>query len=102
MLCHLALKELWLCTDKDADSVKVNSSSELCGFGSGDWAQGGEATDVMSDTSPTGRWLPFLIRSLHDTCIVEMDKRLPDNLKKVDIYNKAGRPYFPLYLVPSK
>ena len=61
---------------------------ELFGFGSGDFAIGPEASDIMGDSS--GRWLNYLVKSGSEHCVVEADKRLPEHIKKADFFNKVS------------
>ena len=61
---------------------------ELFGFGSGEYAEGPEANDIMGDIS--GRWVNFLLTSDCEKVIAEPDKRLPDHIKSSDIFGKAS------------
>ena len=72
---------------KSGGSVEV-SCSELFGFGSGDFAEGTEAQDIMSDAA--GRWINYQLTNDAELCIVEPDKRLPDHIKKLDTLSKAS------------
>ncbi|CAK9059568.1 Uncharacterized protein SCF082_LOCUS31538 [Durusdinium trenchii] len=82
---------LWLGAEdpkkKDVESIEVSGPCELFGFGSGDFAEGPEAADIMSDV--TGRWLCYKVTSCTDECILEVDKRLPDHIRKSDVFGKA-------------
>ena len=48
-----------------------------------------EATDIMNDSSKSGRWVAYLIKSLDDYIIAEADKKLGDHVKGLSIFNKA-------------
>ena len=69
----------------------AEQNSELFGFGSGDFATGTEAADIMSDTTCQGRWLPFDLAGAGDKLVIfEIDKRGPCHLKDVGFANKVG------------
>jgi len=72
---------------RDRETFEVKGPCELFGFGSGDFVEGPEAKDVQSDT--TGRWFSFLVKDDSDLCILEADKRLPDHIRKMDIFGKV-------------
>ena len=73
---------------RSSESIEVKGPQELFGFGSGNFAEGAEAKDVMSDLG--GRWVSFNVTSGEEMCILESDRRLPDSVKKADIFQKAG------------
>ena len=78
---------LWIGGDK---LTSVEPQSELMGFGSGDFAEGATAKDVLSD--PSGRWFRYSLQGpLADTnVIVECDRKLPDEVKGLPVWNKVG------------
>ena len=84
-------KDLWVAaeTQKESNTVQASSLEELFGFGSGDWVNKSTARDVMTDCSDSGRWLPFCLKDGSQKCILEMDRRSPDHVKKADLYNKV-------------
>lgn len=80
---------LWVSTadNKKKDNFQVKGPIELFGFGSGDFVEGPTARDVQSDL--TGRWVAFMVASGQEYCILESDRRLPDHIKKMDIFGKV-------------
>ena len=62
---------------------------EFFGFGSGDFAGGATANDVLSD--PGGRWFRYsLAGNMKDLLvIVECDRKLPEEVKSLAIWNKV-------------
>ena len=81
---------LWLGADgktKEKESFEISGPLELFGFGSGDYAEGPEATDIMSDVQ--SRWLCFRIASEREEMILEADKRLPEHIRKSDISGRV-------------
>ena len=48
-----------------------------------------EATDIMHDTSKSGRWVSFCISSTSDYVVAEADKKLGDHIKSLSVFNKA-------------
>ncbi len=87
---------LWVCAaetkKRDRETFEVKGPVELFGFGSGDFVEGPEAKDVQSDT--TGRWFSFQVKDDLDLCILEADKRLPDHIRKMDIFGKVTCHYY--------
>lgn len=74
-------------------TAKKNASleialSELFGFGSGEYAEGPEAGDIMSDVA--GRWLNFKLASGSESFIAEADKRLADHIRSSDLFGKVS------------
>lgn len=84
------LGDLWICPDgrKKDLSVEAKGPAELFGFGSGQFAEGPEAKDIMSDIG--GRWLCFNISSGNEHCIIESDKRLPEHIRGSDVFGKVS------------
>lgn len=80
--------QLWPCTDDKKGKSTAVGPAELFSFGSGGFASGPEATDVMSDSS--GRWINFALQSDKDLCIVEADRRLSEHIKKADIFGTVS------------
>ena len=79
---------LWVLSEgKKKDSFEVKGPVELFGFGSGDFLEGPAARDVQSDLG--GRWVTFKVTSGSESCILEPDRRLPDHIKKMDIFGKV-------------
>ena len=80
---------LWIgaAEGKKKDSFEAKGPLEVFGFRSGDFLEGPNAKDVQVDL--TGRWLSFAISSTSDYCILEADRRLPDHIKKIDIFGKV-------------
>ncbi|CAK9033935.1 unnamed protein product [Durusdinium trenchii] len=72
---------------KKKDTFEAKGPLELFGFGSGDFLEGPDAKDVQQDL--TGRWLTFKLESGSEHCILEADRRLPDHVKKMDIFGKV-------------
>ena len=98
MLCCGAFKliydvqqeALWAAANegkKQASSFEMRGPTELFGFGSGDFCEGPDAKDVQSDL--TGRWVSFSISSSDDHCILEPDRRLPEHIRKLDVFGKV-------------
>ena len=81
---HLHLEEK---TAKKNASLEV-ASCELFGFGSGEYAEGPEAGDIMSDVA--GRWLNFKLASGSESFIAEADKRLADHIRSSDLFGKVS------------
>ncbi len=91
LIYDVGQEELFLALDEKA--AKKHSSleigpTELFGFGSGDFAEGPEAGDIMSDVG--GRWFAYKLLSEADFLIAESDKRLPDHVRSCDIFGKVG------------
>ncbi len=80
---------LWVATGdgKKKETFEVKGPLELFGFGSGDFAEGPNARDIQSDL--TGRWLAYNIKSSEELCILEADRRLPEHIRKMDLFGKA-------------
>lgn len=74
-------------TAKKQATLEV-TMTELFGFGSGEFAEGPEACDIMGDSA--GRWVAYKLSSDSDFLIVEQDKRLPDHIKSCDIFGKVS------------
>ena len=72
---------------QDAQAAAEIQPLELFGFGSGDFAEGPEAGDIMGDI--TGRWVSYALGASSEQVILEVDKRLPDHIRKCDIFGKA-------------
>ena len=90
IICDRKANELWIVADsQDTALIQALASTELFGFGSGDWVSKGTARDVMSDCGDSGRWLPFLVKDGTQKCIIELDRRAPDHVKSADFYNKV-------------
>ena len=68
-------------------SIQVGPT-EIFGFGSGEFAEGPEATDIMSDVA--GRWINYKLGSDSDLLIAESDKRLADHIRSCDIFGKVA------------
>ena len=83
--------DLWVLVDgkPDGGAYTVAHSVELFGFGSGDWVCKAEARDVQGDCSESGRWLPFLIKDGNQRVILEVDRRLPEHVRKADLFNRV-------------
>ena len=81
---------LWIAVGdgKKKETFEAKAPLELFGFGSGDFAEGPNARDIQSDL--TGRWLAYNINTSDDHCILEADRRLPDHVKKMDMFGKAA------------
>ena len=62
--------------------------TELFGFGSGDYAEGPEASDIMSDLG--GRWVAFKLSSEEECFVAEADKRLADHVRSCDLFGKVA------------
>jgi len=79
---------LWISAGdgKRKETFEVKGPLELFGFGSGDFAEGPNAQDIQSDL--TGRWLAYNIKSSEELCILEADRRLPGQIKKMDLFGK--------------
>lgn len=71
-------------------AMTVEAQTELWGFGSGDFAKGSEAADMMSDTSADGRWLLFGLQSGEDCVILEKQRKTPEHLESASFFNKAN------------
>lgn len=82
---------------KKKDTFEAKGPLELFGFGSGDFLEGPDAKDVQQDL--TGRWLTFKLESGSEHCILEADRRLPDHVKKMDIFGKASQCYPCMFFV---
>lgn len=81
---------LWIAgtENKKRDVFEVQAPLELFGFGSGDYVEGPEATDVQSDVS--GRWISFKVGESSELCVLEADKRLPQHIRSLDIFGKVA------------
>ncbi|CAE7786127.1 unnamed protein product [Symbiodinium microadriaticum] len=77
---------LWVHSEK-ISSIAANT--EWMGFGSGDFADGATANDVLSD--PGGRWFRYALTGpMKDVFIIpECDRTLPDELKNLTVWNKV-------------
>ncbi|CAE7775676.1 unnamed protein product [Symbiodinium sp. CCMP2592] len=86
MLYDVDDASLWIHSDR---ITNVPSNMEFFGFGSGDFADGATANDVLSD--PSGRWFRYsLAGSMKDLLvIVECDRKLPEEVKSRAIWNKV-------------
>ena len=86
MLYDLDESSLWINSDRIAN---IASNTEFFGFGSGDFADGATANDVLSD--PTGRWFRYsLAGSVKDAMIiVECDRKLPEDVKNLAVWNRV-------------
>ena len=62
--------------------------AELFGFGSGDFAEGPEASDIMSDLG--GRWVAYKLSSDEECFVAEADKRLADHVRSCDVFGKVA------------
>lgn len=82
---------------KRSDSFEMKGPCELFGFGSGDFCEGPDAKDVQSDLS--GRWVSFKVNSGDELCILEPDRRLPDHIRKMDLFGKVFWYYLELVMV---
>lgn len=82
-------ENLWIAAGdgKKKETFEITGPSELFGFGSGDFLDGPAARDVQSDLS--GRWVGFKLSLGTENCILEADRRLPDHIRKMDIFGKA-------------
>ena len=79
---------LWVAgADAKKKDFDLKGPIELFGFGSGDFLEGLVAKDVQSDLG--GRWVTFKVAKGDECCILEADRRLPDHIRKMDIYGKA-------------
>ena len=83
---------LWICGNdsKKKETFEVKGPLEVFGFGSGDFVEGPEASDVQSDV--TGRWIAFKISLPSELCILKADRRLPQHIRSLDMFNKATGP----------
>lgn len=79
---------LWVHSDKIAS---IPANTEWLGFGSGDFADGATANDILSD--PSGRWFRYgLGGPMKDVLIIaECDRTLPDEVKNLTVWNKVVR-----------
>ena len=70
--------------------VTVGPDHEWLGFGSGDFVEGATAKDVLQDSS--GRWYRYCLSgSTSDIILIfEADRALSDELKNLQVWNKAG------------
>lgn len=86
LLCDLEDASLWVHSEKIA-AIPLNT--ELLGFGSGDFADGATANDVLSD--PSGRWFRYALTgpSKDVRVIVGCDRTLPEDLKHLPVWNKV-------------
>ena len=86
MLYDVDEASLWVHSEKIA---AIPANSEWMGFGSGDFADGATANDVLSD--PSGRWFRYgLTGPMRDIMIiVEVDRTLPEELKQLSVWNKV-------------
>ncbi|CAE7214672.1 unnamed protein product, partial [Symbiodinium sp. CCMP2456] len=77
---------LWVHSDKIAS---IPANTEWLGFGSGDFADGATANDILSD--PSGRWFRYgLGGPMKDVLIIaECDRTLPDEVKNLTVWNKV-------------
>ncbi|CAE7339927.1 unnamed protein product, partial [Symbiodinium sp. CCMP2456] len=87
MLYDMEEASLWINSDR---ITNIPSNMEFFGFGSGDFADGATANDVLSD--PNGRWFRYcLTGSIKDIqVIVECDRKLPEEVKDLAIWNKVA------------
>ena len=67
----------------------VAGGQEWFGFGSGDFVDGATAKDVLTD--PAGRWYRFCLEGACSeiNLIFESDRKLGDDLKNLQVWNKA-------------
>ena len=86
MLYDLDEASLWINSDR---ITNIPSNMEFFGFGSGDFADGATANDVLSD--PNGRWFRYCLTGpVKDLLvIVECDRKLPEEVKGLAIWNKV-------------
>eukprot|EP00438_Fugacium_kawagutii_P015340 Skav217456 [mRNA] locus=scaffold1289:122745:123968:- [translate_table: standard] len=92
---------LWVAASdgkKRSETFEMRGPAELFGFGSGDFCEGPTAKDVQSDL--TGRWVSFNMSSANDLCILEADKRLPEHIRKMDLFGKAPLAFFFMLRLP--
>lgn len=67
----------------------AEQGSELWGYGSGDFAKGTEAADIMTDVSAEGRWLKFSLPDANTPVILEKQRKVPEHLAEETFWNKA-------------
>lgn len=69
----------------------IPARAEWLGFGSGNFVEGSTAKDVLSDAA--GRWYRFALDGpmSHVFAIFEYDRKLPEELKALSIWNQAAR-----------
>ena len=67
----------------------IPPKTEWLGFGSGNFVDGPTAKDVLSDAN--GRWYRYTLAGpLSDVIVIfECDRKLPDELKSLPIWNQA-------------
>ena len=70
--------------DKSGD---YPSNMELFGFGSGELVDGATAQHVLSDEA--GRFFRVQLQGLNQPAIFEPDRKLPQEIKNLAIWNKA-------------
>lgn len=93
MVYDVQQEVLWVAASdgkKRSETFEMRGPCELFGFGSGDFCEGPDAKDVQTDL--TGRWVSFNMSSANDLCILEADKRLPEHIRKMDLFGKV--PFF--------
>ena len=78
---------LWVGADKICG---IPAKAEWLGFGSGSFLDGATAKDVLSDAA--GRWFRYSLEGpLADVfAIFEFDRKLPDEIKALSVWNQAG------------
>eukprot|EP00435_Cladocopium_sp_Y103_P016250 s3324_g4.t1 len=92
----LNLGNFCLYLDEESSQVWVGCSTaehtvaqctELFGFGSGEYAKGGEASDLMS--AAEARWLRYALEKGDDLVILEKQRQSPEHLEGASFFNKA-------------
>ena len=83
----LADHTLWVGGDKIST---IAAQHEWLGFGSGDFVEGATAKDVLTD--PSGRWYCYNLEggTADVSLIFECDRKLSDEIKNLQVWNKAG------------
>ena len=75
--------QLWIGCSVAPYTVPMNT--ELFGFGSGDFAKGSEAQDLMT---ADGRWLRYFMDTPESLVILEKQRKTPDHLENAAFFNK--------------
>ena len=68
-------------------ALKCEARPSSLGLEVGISVKGQNAKDVQSDL--TGRWVSYNISSSDDYCILEPDRRLPEHIRKLDVFGKV-------------
>ncbi|CAJ1380673.1 unnamed protein product [Effrenium voratum] len=84
-LC-LSDSSVWMCASA---AHTAEQGSELWGYGSGDFAKGTEAADIMTDVSAEGRWLKFSLPDANTPVILEKQRKVPEHLAEETFWNKV-------------